>query len=175
MPRRCLVLNASYEPLTTVTWQRAVILTLEGLAEVVEESDEPVRSQRLTLTAPKVVRLAEMRHVPFRARSPLTRRGVLARDNHLCCYCTRRKATTVDHVQPRSRNGRHLWENVVASCSPCNAFKDARTPEEALTDPHGARIGFGPMRFQPRVPAGNVALVVAIGYVDPSWEQYLVA
>src|SRR4051812_17554657 len=130
MPNRVLVLNASYEPLTTVTWQRAVILTLEGLVEVLEEGDDPVRSERLTLTMPKVLRLFEYRPVPYRARSPLTRRGVLARDDHECCYCTRRKATTVDHVQPRSRKGEHSWLNVVAACSPCNAFKDNRTPAE---------------------------------------------
>lgn len=160
---RVLVINASWEPITTVTWQRAVILTLEGLAEVIEEGDTPIRSQRLTLTVPKVVRLVDFRHVPFRARSPLTRRGVLARDRSECCYCTRRRATTVDHVQPRSRKGRHIWENVVASCSPCNARKDDRTPGEANM----------PMRFQPSIPAGNVALVVAVGYVDPAWRPYL--
>lgn len=160
---RVLVLNASFEPLTTVAWQRAVILTLEGLAEVIEAGDTPVRSQRLALTVPKVVRLVDFRTVPYRARSPLTRRGVLARDNHTCCYCTRRKATTVDHVIPRSRKGAHRWENVVAACSPCNARKDDRTPAEAGME----------MRFQPRVPAGNTALVVSVGYVDPSWEPYL--
>lgn len=165
MPNRVLCLNASWEPLTTVSWQRAVILTLEGLAEVIEESEEPVRSQHLELKVPKVVRLVDFRMVPYRARSPLTRRGVLARDEQQCCYCTRRKATTVDHVQPRSRKGPHSWENVVASCSPCNSKKDNRTPAEAGME----------MRFQPRVPSGNTALVVAVGYCDPSWKQYLVA
>ncbi len=160
---RVLCLNASFEPITTVTWQRAVILTLEGVVEVIEEGDTPIRSQRLTLTVPKVVRLLDFRHVPFRARSPLTRRGVLARDSDQCCYCDRRKATTVDHVQPRSRGGRHIWENVVGCCSPCNQRKDARTPAEA---------GMA-MRFQPRVPTGNIAMVIAVGRVDPTWESYL--
>lgn len=174
MPNRVLVLNASWEPLTTVTWQRAVILTLEGLAVVMEDGDAPCRSQRLSMTIPKVLRLVDFRDVPYRARSPLTRRGVLARDEDRCCYCTRRKATTVDHVQPRSRKGEHRWENVVASCSPCNSFKDARTPDEALLDTKGAaKIGFGRMRFQPTVPIGNTALVVAVGYIDDAWKQYL--
>lgn len=172
--QRVLVLNASWEPLTTVSWQRAVGLLLDGDVEVMEVSDRLARSEHLTVMVPMVVRLLEFREVPFKARSPLTRRGVLARDNHVCCYCTRRKATTVDHIQPRSRKGQHSWENVVAACSPCNAFKDNRTPDEALLDTKGAaRIGFGPMRFQPRLPAGNVALVVAVGYMDPSWEPYL--
>lgn len=160
---RVLLLNASYEAITTVTWQRAIILTLEGLAEVIEEGDTPIRSQRLTLTVPKVIRLAEYRQVPFRARSPLTRRGVLVRDGHRCCYCTRRKATTVDHVVPRSRKGMHRWENVVASCSPCNARKDDRTPDEAGME----------MRFLPSVPSGNLALIVAVGAMDEAWRPYL--
>ena len=36
-----------------------------------------------------------------------------------------------DHVIPRSRGGRTVWENIVTSCYPCNDRKGDRTPEEA--------------------------------------------
>lgn len=163
LTQRVLCLNASYEPITTVHWHRAVILVLAGEAEAVEEGADLIRSQRQSMQVPTVIRLAEMRQVPFRARTPLTRRGVLARDGYRCCYCTRRKANTIDHVRPRSKGGRHRWENVVASCSPCNARKaDLSVADAGLT-----------MAFQPSVPSGITALVVAIGQPHESWLPYL--
>ena len=36
-----------------------------------------------------------------------------------------------DHVIPRSRGGRTVWENIVSACYKCNARKANRTPEEA--------------------------------------------
>lgn len=163
--RRVLILNSSYEPLTTVTLKRAVVLILREKAEIIEDSGREVRSATVSVAAPRVIRLLAFVKVPYRAKVPVTRRGVLNRDRNECCYCTRRKATTIDHIRPRSRGGKHMWENVVASCTPCNARKDARTPEEAGME----------MRFQPFVPAGKSALVVAIGWMDPAWEPYLVA
>jgi 5-methylcytosine-specific restriction endonuclease McrA len=36
-----------------------------------------------------------------------------------------------DHVVPRSKGGQTIWENIVASCYPCNDKKANRTPAEA--------------------------------------------
>ena len=38
---------------------------------------------------------------------------------------------TRDHVQPVSRGGRDVWENVVSACRRCNHRKDDRTLAEA--------------------------------------------
>ena len=38
---------------------------------------------------------------------------------------------TFDHVVPKSKGGKTLWNNVVASCVPCNQRKGNKTPEEA--------------------------------------------
>lgn len=46
-----------------------------------------------------------------------------------CSYCSS-KATTLDHVIPVSRGGKHEPENVVPACKSCNSSKGARTPEE---------------------------------------------
>jgi 5-methylcytosine-specific restriction endonuclease McrA len=55
---------------------------------------------------------------------------VLVRDEKMCAYCGR-KATTVDHVIPRSRGGEHDPRNLVACCKTCNSVKSNRTPVEA--------------------------------------------
>jgi 5-methylcytosine-specific restriction endonuclease McrA len=46
-----------------------------------------------------------------------------------CSYCGG-KATTLDHVIPVSRHGKHEPGNVVPACKSCNSSKGARTPEE---------------------------------------------
>jgi len=51
------------------------------------------------------------------------RRYILARDSYTCQYCMA-PATTVDHVQPVSKNGEILNpENLVAACVSCNSKK----------------------------------------------------
>ena len=57
---RCLALNASFEPLTMVPVRRALRLVIDGKAEVVEAEDGRfVRSERLTLPRPIVIRLVK--------------------------------------------------------------------------------------------------------------------
>jgi len=60
---------------------------------------------------------------------------VLQRDNFTCRYCgafapfVRLEA---DHVQPRSRGGKDIPENLVTACRDCNGGKSALLPEEWL-------------------------------------------
>ncbi len=64
----------------------------------------------------------------------LTNQALFARDQSLCMYCGRefpRSALTRDHVQPVSKGGRDLWENVVSACLHCNSRKGNRTPQQA--------------------------------------------
>lgn len=64
----------------------------------------------------------------------LTNMALFKRDHNLCMYCGNpfgNKALTRDHVIPRGKGGRDVWENVVSSCSPCNSKKDCRTPAQA--------------------------------------------
>lgn len=68
-------------------------------------------------------------------RTPtLTNRALFRRDQHVCAYCGgvfTPDHLTRDHVQPSSRGGPDVWQNVVTSCGTCNKVKDDRTPEEA--------------------------------------------
>src|SRR5215469_5217782 len=126
---QALVLNATFEPLCVVSTRRALVLVLDDKAELVHSTGLEFHSERATFDEPSVVRLSHYVKVPFQARVALNRRAVFARDGHRCQYCGD-KADSIDHVLPRSRGGRHEWENVVAACRPCNVRKRDRLLEE---------------------------------------------
>lgn len=130
---RTLLLTQGYEPLCTISWQRAISLLTLGKVEVVEEYERDVRSTFLVIKMPAVVRLisAFRRH---KKRVKFSRQNILARDRWKCQYCGIKVKThemTMDHVIPRSQGGTTCWENIVTSCEPCNARKADRTPEQA--------------------------------------------
>ena len=80
----CLALNASYEPLTMVPLRRALRLVIDGKAEIVEaDSDRVVRSERLTMPRPAVIRLTKFIHVPRRFRRQVTNTFLFARDHYV--------------------------------------------------------------------------------------------
>lgn len=130
-----LVLNASYEPLKVVDWQRAMTLWAQGKCEIIAEYDREVRSVSFTFKLPSVVRLLRFvrsrlsgKHVPF------TRWNIYQRDSYTCQYCAEQLPSdelTFDHVVPASHGGTRTWENIATACYPCNRRKGARTPEEA--------------------------------------------
>ena len=157
-----LVLNASYEPLSVVSLQRAVVLVLSQKASVVEHGDGVLHSERLAFPVPSVVRLSHYVRVPYRRGVPLTRRGVFERDDHRCVYCGGRPQT-LDHVVPRSRGGEHVWTNVVTACQRCNHRKADRLLSE---------LGWS-LATPPRVPATTVALFSGFAPRQPSWSAWL--
>jgi len=162
---RVLVLNATFEPIHVCTVRRATVLLLKAKAELLERGDLAVRSERLLLERPVVIRLVTYVRVPRDVhRRKITRKAVLARDRWTCQYCGHEHhGLTVDHVIPRSRGGESVWENIVASCAPCNRRKGNRLPREIAMHP----------RTTPRPPGPNVFIRVAAPKVPPSWEPYL--
>jgi len=62
------------------------------------------------------------------------REVLYARDHNMCAYCGNSfsgRELTIDHILPKSRNGKHTWMNTVAACKSCNHRKGNKTPEEA--------------------------------------------
>ncbi|MHB2023463.1 MAG: HNH endonuclease [Mycobacteriales bacterium] len=160
---QALVLNSTYEPLGVVGSRRAVVLVLTHKAVGVEfHEDLVLRSERARLAVPSVVRLNRFVRVPYRASIPLTRRAVFARDGGRCVYCNA-PATSLDHVIPKSRGGRHEWDNVVSCCRRCNHAKADRAISE---------LGW-PLRQLPRAPTGLAWRVIGAGRVLPQWASYL--
>ncbi len=160
----CLALNASYEPLTMVPVRRALRLVIDGKAEIVEaESARPMRSERLAVPRPAVIRLTRFVHVPRRFRRQVTNTFLFARDGYRCQYCGRtgtelklRESLTRDHVIPLSRGGTNDWTNVVTACSPCNTRKANRLPAEigmhpliVPNEPHFVHLSWAVRRLTP--------------------------
>jgi 5-methylcytosine-specific restriction endonuclease McrA len=164
---RVLVLNASYEPINVCNVRRATVLVLKARAEVLERGEGALHSERLTFERPCVIRLVRYVRVPRDVhRRKITRKAVLARDAWTCQYCGHQAAgLTVDHVIPHSRGGQSVWENIVASCAPCNRKKGNKTPHEASMHP----------RSSPRPPGPTVFIQLASPRIPVAWEPYLVA
>src|SRR5881275_63355 len=166
MGGRVLVLNATYEPINVCTVRRAVVLLLKAKAELIERGRMELRSENSTLARPVVIRLITYVRVPRDAhRRKITRRAVFARDSWTCQYCGSRSNLTVDHVIPRSKGGASSWENIVASCAPCNRRKGNALPRQA---------GMHLIR-QPRTPSPQVFIHVASPTIPAAWRAYLAA
>ena len=133
MSKQVLVLNASYEPLSLVSVRRAIVLLLREKAELLEVTQQMLRSSHQSMPVPLVIRLVHYVRLPHR-KVPSTRAAVMLRDAYICQYCAEtpgRQFLTVDHVIPRSRGGKHEWDNLVTACTRCNQKKGSLTPEEA--------------------------------------------
>jgi 5-methylcytosine-specific restriction endonuclease McrA len=130
---RTLLLTPWMAPQRVISWERAVVLLVLGKVDVLEEYDEAIRAPSLELRTPAVVRLknagrATKQSVRF------SRINVYTRDGFRCQYCGVKndmRELNYDHVVPRVRGGKTVWENIVTSCYACNDRKGSRTPAEA--------------------------------------------
>lgn len=131
---KTLVLDTSYQPLGTVSWQKAFLLLIKEYVEVVEEyADVVVHSAKQTWKVPAVIRFVKK---VFRKNRKMkfSRKNIYLRDRGECQYCAKpvaRDDFTWDHVLPRSKGGKSEWENLVLCCIKCNQKKGDKTPEEA--------------------------------------------
>jgi 5-methylcytosine-specific restriction endonuclease McrA len=142
---RTLVLNADYIPLTIVSWQRAIVLEMDGRAYMLDfyKCDKIRDGHGHCYPIPAVI--ASRKHIKRDYRfAPFCRKNILIRDSLTCQYCGNAfdpKQLTLDHVIPRSRwdkdrNGSPtIWENIVTCCLKCNGKKANKTCEQAKMYP----------------------------------------
>ena len=165
-----LLLNASYEPLKVVDWQKAITLWCQGKVEVIAVHDREIRAVKFTLKLPSVIRL--LRFVKIKRRFdyiPFSRASIYARDRHTCQYCGEVFPTaelTFDHVVPVTQGGRKDWENIVTCCVTCNRRKGGRTPGEA-----SMKLLRHPRRPD-TVPAMRI-INFEVRYAPESWRDFL--
>jgi len=163
---RTLLLSPLYEPMTTISWRKAIVLLTLGKVEIIEEYDDrEVRSTSVVIKLPSVVRLIQ-RFRRQRKHVRYSKLNVFARDRWTCQYCGRRKPIaelTQDHVVPRAQGGKTCWENVVTSCIECNTHKANRTPEQARMT----------LRSRPHRPDWVPMFMVHVGRDAPdAWKIY---
>ena len=133
MSTRTLMLTPWMAPHRVISWQRAIVLVYLGKVEVLEEYDHDVAAPSITLRMPAVVRLTKG-SVSTKNKVRFSRVNIFTRDRFRCQYCGEKKEMdelNYDHVVPRVRGGKTVWENIVTSCYACNDRKGSRTPEEA--------------------------------------------
>jgi len=134
-----MVLNADLTLLHSVSLEHSIRMIVRGVAELHEAGNEFIGN----FIRPVSVRLVKYVVTTWRyQRQPKwSKNGVLRRDNFRCAFCEG-KASTIDHILPRSQGGKNTWKNTIAACSPCNNRKADRTPEQAHM----------PLKFKARVP-----------------------
>ena len=97
-----LLLNASYEPLKIVHWQKAVTLWCQGKVEIISVYDREVRAVTFSFKLPSVIRL--LRYVRMRRRFdyvPFSRANIYARDEYHVPVLRRHAAGRRADLRPR--------------------------------------------------------------------------
>jgi 5-methylcytosine-specific restriction endonuclease McrA len=164
---RTLLLNPWMSPHKIISWERAVVLVLLGKVDVLEEYEDEIRSLSLSLRAPAVVRLRKA-GVTTKQAVRFSRINVYTRDGFRCQYCGERKSMrelNYDHVIPRVRGGKTVWENIVTSCYACNDKKGSRTPEEA-------RMTLRKKPFKPQNLPVTPVLALTRAEMPDAWLPY---
>ena len=154
-----VVFSKNYLPVSRVNIKRAIVLLVTGKAEPLDiTTDEGYRvhSPNVVLLVPEQIRLTNSETERVWRVPPVNRREVLRRDKHTCQYCGSTKKLTLDHVIPRSKGGKHSWDNVVIACERCNSRKGDRTPYQA------GMI----LRTKPRAP-----MHPAVAFSEQFWRE----
>lgn len=154
-----LVLNRFYMAIRVIDVRRAMTLLYRGCAEVItiedssyanydfenwcelselhamekQPGEEYLRTPHQELQVPRIVRLVLYDKVP-KSVVRFNRKNLFARDGYRCQYCGQTRPMSqlsLDHVVPRSQDGKTTWENVVCCCTQCNSKKGGRTPLQA--------------------------------------------
>jgi 5-methylcytosine-specific restriction endonuclease McrA len=56
--------------------------------------------------------------------------NILSEHDYCCHYCGTQTTLTMDHVIPLSKGGKHIKENIVPACLPCNLKKGTKLLDE---------------------------------------------
>ncbi len=183
-----LILNRQFYAIQVVSWQKAITLLYRGHAVALDEEcnrynfdewrelsqmieDHPagfVNSVSFKIAIPEVIALLFYDELP-KGEVKFTRRNIYKHYNNKCCYCDKQFGTedlNLDHVMPKSREGKSDWDNIVLSCIPCNTEKADRTPQEAKMKMH----------YQPARPKWKPSFLVKVntGFkARTSWRKFV--
>lgn len=166
-----LVLDSYMFPHAVRSWEAVITAFYKGTVEILSEYDEVVYrndERDVTIRKPAVARLIKPTR-RFKKGVKFSRVNVMTRDNCRCQYCGAKlpmDSLTYDHVLPRKRGGKTVWNNIATACKPCNGVKGSRTPEEA-----GMPLKQVP--FKPKVLPLAAPLIALREDVPEEWKPYL--
>jgi 5-methylcytosine-specific restriction endonuclease McrA len=183
--QQVLVLNKHWVAVHICTVRRALTLLFQELARVVTEDMQTydfeswrelseyadshyprIHTPNFEMLLPRVIVLSRYQKCPPR-NVKFNRRNIFIRDRHTCQYCGVKPPEddlTIDHIIPRSRGGRTVWENVVLACTACNTQKGSRLPVEC---------GMHPLR-PPKKPSWVAVLNVHLDDDNRSlWQKFV--
>lgn len=160
-----LLLDCTYEPIEVIPWERAMFMVVTGDAEVLEEKDQPVRSQRQEWKMPSVIR----QYKKFKRGKDVqfSRMNIYMRDDWTCQYCYKKKSVrelTFDHVVPRCLGGQTTWKNIVTACKKCNDKKGSKSVEQA---------GYTLLKTPEKPKWLPQQMVLNVRNVPKEWEPYI--
>ena len=118
-------------------WQNLDLAEWTQLSQLKREFEPDghdwLHTVRFAIAVPRIIRLLGYDKLP-RQDVKFNRRNIFARDHNKCQYCGKRFHTSelsLDHIIPRSQQGKTSWDNIVCCCIKCNVKKGGRTPEQA--------------------------------------------
>jgi len=193
LSRPTLVLNKNWQAIRVATVAQSFVKAASGKAKLLDETsllaytweewinqfslsseDKPedwgfcfsyIRTTKLLVRAPEIVIFDGYNKIP-KLKVRLTRKNLLIRDRFRCAYTNKKlssKDATIDHVIPRSKGGKTVWDNVVICSVEANVRKANRTPEEARM----------PLLHKPRVPIWNPMYTKCVDNYPESWKQFV--
>ena len=163
LTKKVLLLSKSYEPIAFCSVRKAINLVMLEKADTVELlHDIKILGVSKSFDCPSIIRLKQG---PTKTKMRLhpTKRNIFKRDGFRCVYCGDKSQLTIDHVIPKSKGGKTIWENLVTACNSCNNLKDNKELHE---------VGFE-LKTNPRVPNRIVFMRQEVGLIEEIWKPYL--
>lgn len=145
-----LILNKSFVPINVTDYKRAIVLIFSKRAKILEHKtynlydwDEwgrlklsgyrEIKTSSRTYAVPEILILNNFDKFQKR-KFKANKKNIYKRDQGKCQYCEtflNYSQATIDHINPRSKNGKLSWDNCVISCIRCNHKKANLSLEQA--------------------------------------------
>ena len=147
-PPLVLILNKSFVPINITDYKRAISLIFSGRAKILDYKTYNLYSweewgeldyYKKIKTSSKCYRVPEIIILNYydryqKRRFKANKKNIFKRDEGTCQYCSMSlnySQSTIDHINPKSKNGKLSWENCVLSCRRCNHKKANLSLEQA--------------------------------------------
>lgn len=127
--KKVIMLNVDYRFLNFISWKRAICLLYMDKIEIVKNTSNNIKGfNNKTIFVPKIVRAKYPLNINYKKYLSYNKKNILIRDSYICQYCgmhidPNSGKATVDHILPKMKGGKSVWENCVCCCKICNNKK----------------------------------------------------